>query len=217
MRTKMLGRATLAGCLVLGFVWGMLAVPGSAAANPPPHDHGGGGDDGGGDKANQPCVIFDDLLGDSVQSDDGTPYCDSKKAKVSVKIGRGGHLRLATNSSAKAGEGRRGLFVDFGTAVTLAPDTVNEMVIQTTDDALGNPLVIAVSAGVHVGEKQDDFDFFNMPTGFDDEVNLAIRVLFSFTDGSSDSLIIHDRSYRRSVETAPARVRLGQQGRLGGS
>ncbi|MCH7592245.1 MAG: hypothetical protein IH989_05655 [Planctomycetes bacterium] len=148
-----------------------------------------GGDDGGGDKANQPCVIFDDLLYDSVQSDDGTPYCDSKKAKVSVKIGRGGHLRLGTNSSAKAGQGR-GLFVDFGTAVTLAPGTVNEMVIQTTDDALGNALVIAVSAGVHVGEKQDDFDFFNMPTGFEDNVNLAIRVLFSFTDGSSDSLLI---------------------------
>ena len=147
------------------------------------------GDDGGGGKANQPCVIFDDLLGDSVQSDNGTSYCDDKKAKVSVKIGRGGHLRLATNSSAKAGEGR-GLFVDFGTAVRLAPDTVNEMVIQTTDDALGNPLVIAVSAGVGVGQKQDDFDFFNMPTGFDDQVNLVIRVLFSFTDGSSDSLLI---------------------------
>ena len=151
-----------------------------------------GGDDGGGDKANQPCVIFDDLLYDSVQSDDGTPYCDSKKAKVSVKIGRGGHLRLGTNSSAKAGAGR-GLFVDFGTAVTLAPGTANQMTIQTTDEALDDTRVLAVSAGVGVGVGQDDFDFFNMPTGFDDEVNLVIRVLFSFTDGSGDSLLIRLR------------------------
>lgn len=192
MRTKMLGRATLPECLVLALVWGILAVPGAAVANPPPHDHGGGGGGDDTDKANKPCVIFDDLLGDSVQSDDGTSYCDSKKAKVSVKIGRGGHLRLGTNSSAKAGAGR-GLFVDFGTAVTLAPDTVNEMVIQTTDQALENPLVIAVSAEVGVGMGQDDFDLFNMPTGIDNEVNLVIRVFFSFKDGSGDSLLIRLR------------------------
>ena len=149
-----------------------------------------GGDDGGGGKANQPCVIFDDLLGDSAQSDDGTPYCDNKKAKVSVNIGVSrGHLRLTTNSSAKAGVGR-GLFVDFGTAVTLAPGTANEMTIQTTDEALDHTHVLAVSAEVGVGGGQDDFDFLNMPTGFDDKVNLVVRVFFSFTDGSGDSLLL---------------------------
>lgn len=110
-----------------------------------------------------------------------------------VKIGRGGHLRLTTNSSAKAGVGR-GLFVDFGTAVTLAPGTANQMTIQTTDDALNQTHVLAVSAEVGVGVGQDDFDFFNMLTGeIREDVNLVIRVFFSFTDGSDDSLLIRLR------------------------
>ena len=132
-----------------------------------------------------------------MQSDDGTRYCNNKKVKVSVKIGRGGHLRLGTNSTTKAGAGR-GLFVDFGTAVTLAPGTANQMTIQTTDEALDDGRVLAVSAGVGVGQGQDDFDFFNIPTGFNDKVNLVIRVLFSFTDGSSDSLLIRLRPARGS-------------------
>ena len=88
----------------------------------------------------------------------------------------------------------RGLFVDFGTAVTLAPGTAKQMTIQTTDEAMNQTHVLAVSAEVGVGVGQDDFDFFNMLTGeIREDVNLVIRVFFSFTDGSDDSLLIRLR------------------------
>ena len=70
----------VAGCLVLAAVWAVLAVPGTAVADKPTggkHNHDKGDDDGGGDTGNQPCVIFDDTPGDSVQSDvqENPPCC----------------------------------------------------------------------------------------------------------------------------------------------
>ena len=60
MNRKMLRGATLPGCVVLAFVWAMLALPGNSLANPPDgdgnHNHGGGdGGGGGGEEA----ILFD--------------------------------------------------------------------------------------------------------------------------------------------------------------
>jgi len=60
MSRNMLWGATLAECLVLALVWGMLALSGSALADPPDgdgnHNHGGGGGGGGG---GEEAILFD--------------------------------------------------------------------------------------------------------------------------------------------------------------
>jgi len=93
--------------LVLAALWAVLTTPETALAEPGKGKGGGGG--GGGD---QPCVTFDDLARDDVRSDDGTPYCHNKKENITVKFSHDGHLKLNTNSTDKAGNGR-GIFIDF--------------------------------------------------------------------------------------------------------
>ncbi len=172
------------------FIVGTLAFAGlgnnALAAKP---DKPGGG--GGGGKEEAPTrLVFDDVAGDSVQSDNGTPYTDDKKANVSVKLSHDGHLRLETNSSPHVGAGRQ-IFVDFGTDVTLAPGTSNEMTIQTTDGALADSRVLAVEAVVGLGISQGSFDLFSMEEGVPEyNVNLNMRLFFTFTDGTGDGLLI---------------------------
>ncbi len=176
--------------LVLAGLWAVLATPETALAVKP--DKPGGG--GGGDKV-PTCVQFDDtdsVMGDKVGDIDNAPYYHNKKDKITVKFSNalsfGGHLLLQTNSTDKANVGR-GLFIDFGTPVTLLPGTPNEMPITTTDD-LDEDRVLCVSANLRVGAHQE-FDFLNMVENTtDSNVNLRILVVFDFKDGSEDHLFI---------------------------
>jgi hypothetical protein len=186
-------------CLALAVLWAVLGTPERALADHKPGHNPGGGGGGGGEEIPSPCVSFDDLVGDSVQSDGqdpygpdkGLPYCDDKQAKVGVSFTNDGHLLLDTRSSAKIGTGRS-FFVDFGTDVVLAPGTPNEMTIQTTEDALSDPRTFAVSGHVAVGAFQGEaFDFFNMVEGVpESDVNLYIRVRFDFTDKGYDRFLL---------------------------
>ena len=181
-RTLMVG----AICIALAGVCMLLLTPNTTlATHKEGHNPGGGGGGpggGGADVGDQPCVI---LGGGSIDSDNGEPYCNNKKKKVEVSFSNDGHLRLATNSSNKAGAGR-GISVDFGTGVTIAPGTTNEQVILNTDQAAAD-----VSGIIGVGAFQDQFDFFDMAPGdSNDFVNLSIRISFRFFDGASDSLLL---------------------------
>ena len=146
-----------------------------------PGNPGGGGDDVG----DQPCVIFDDVVGQSVTSDGG-PYCHNKKDKIGVGLSQSpSHLRLETNASGKSGAGRE-MFVDFGADVELSN---GDVITTTAENPSGS--ISAIHGTVFVGDGQDDVDLFNMGLNDPNEnVNLGIRVHFSFTDGSSDGLLI---------------------------
>ncbi|TES89495.1 MAG: hypothetical protein E3J93_00365 [Dehalococcoidia bacterium] len=204
-------------CFILAGLWAVLATPETALAKKPTDPGGGGG--GGGKEKVPTCVKFDG--GGSVVGDQGnTIYCHNKKEKITVEFSNalsfGGRLHLQTNSTDKANVGR-GLFIDFGTPVTLAPGTPNEMPIQTTDEALFDihGRVLGVSANLRVGAHQE-FDFFNMVENPNSNVNLRIRVLFYFTDGSRDSLLIRldpDGTGRTCPSSDPVTVTfLGEQG-----
>ena len=176
--------------LVLAGLWAVLATPETALADHKPgHDKPGGGGGGGGKDTVTTCVLFDDG-GDDIRSDDGMPYCHSKKDKITVKFSDAlsfeGHLILNTNSTDRA-FASRGLFIDFGTDVTLAPGTINEMTINTTDQALADPRVLGISANLSVGAHQDEFNFFDFVEEVpNDKVNLRILVWFYFKEGSGD-------------------------------
>lgn len=178
-------------CIVLAGIWAVLATPETALAKKPTDPPGGGG----GKTTVPTCVQFDDggsVMGDKVGDLDNAPYCHNKKDKITVEFSNalsfGGHLHLQTNSTDKAGNGR-GIFIDFGTPVTLN----NGMEITTTDELFEEDKkdrVLGVSANLRVGAHQE-FDFLNMVEDDPNEyVNLRIRVLFYFTDGSRDSLLI---------------------------
>ena len=151
---------------------------------------GKGGKGGDGDTV-VPTVQFNGGF-DDIQGDLGNaPYQHDKKAKVSVTFSSTPqHLTLKTNSSAKVGVGRS-LVVDFGTPVTLAPGTANEMAVSSTSEALASGKVTAIEGNLHVGAFQDSFDFYNMTVNAPDyNVNLSLRLFIYFTDGSNDSLLI---------------------------
>ncbi len=209
------------GCFILAGLWAVLATPETALAHKDPenpgHSHGGGGGGGGGKDKVTTCVQFDDpgsVMGDQ----NNAPYYHNKKDKITVKFSNalsfGGHLLLQTNSTDKANVGR-GLFINFGTPVILAPGTDNEMIINTTDEALANPNVLGVSANLRVGAHQE-FDFFNMEENPDSNVNLRIRVVFDFKDGSEDHLFIRldpdgpaDGTGRNCLSSDPVTVTYG--------
>ena len=180
-----------ATCLALAALSGILTAPNDALAAKGGKP-GGGKPGGGGSGPN--CVLFDDLPGDSVQSDDCpdgqsdcSAYCSNKDAKIDVNFSSFGDLALNTNSRDKAGQGR-GIFVDFGTDVTLAPGTDNEVTISATDEL---PEDILVRATITVGMWQDSVDFFAMGEGESNTlVNLTLRVRFYFPDGERGSLLI---------------------------
>jgi len=178
-------------CFILVGLWAVLATSETALAKKPTDPPGGGG----GKDTVPTCVQFYD--GGSVMGDQNNAiYCHNKKEKITVKFSNalsfGGHLHLQTNSTDKANVGR-GLFINFGTGVTLAPGTDNEMTIETTDEALNDfeGRVLGVSANLRVGAHQE-FDFLNMVVeeGPNNNVNLRILVWFYFKDGSRDHLFI---------------------------
>ncbi len=182
-------------CFILAALWAVLATPETALAHKTGEKHNHSGDDGGGGGGDTvpTCVQFD--VG-SVMGDLGnTIYCDDKKAKVSVSItSNTGNFSLATSSSNKVGAGR-GLVVDFGTLVTLAPGTINEMTVSSTTQALADPRVLFVDGRVSVGAFQESVDFNTMqPDETNELANLGIRITFHFTDGSgatgNDGLLI---------------------------
>ncbi len=122
----------------------------------------------GGTKS-QPCVLFDDLPGDSVQSDVGdghSPYCNAR-------FSNDGHLEFDSN-----------LFIGFGRQITVKDPnnpTIVLAVFQTTDqlEAAG----ITHSAKLMVASHQSNFNMLTM--ALDEvrtDVNLMISLFLKFPD-----------------------------------
>jgi hypothetical protein len=99
----------VAGCLILAAAWSFLATPGTALAKK------------GGNKqtAIHGCIIFDDLEGDSVSSDDGGPYCDSIDSSIGLLEFFRFHVELARD-----GTGRT-LSLDFNDVILNGLDPID--------------------------------------------------------------------------------------------
>ena len=172
-----LGRFFAAALLSLA----MGSLPSAFAHHSPGHGGGGGGG-GGGTDGDPPCVTFDDAAGHKIQSDNGTPYCDNKSAKVAVGLSQDGHFSLDTNSSNKTGVGRS-LSIDFGTPITVTDTTGTFTVTFTDTDELETLLPegpIIHDAAMHIGPWQDSFNMFSMAVGGSEDVNLVLNLFLHF-------------------------------------
>ena len=118
MSTKMLWGATLPGCVVLAFVWAMLALSGGALADPPVdgnHNHGSGG-------TIPMTATFRDFPGDDVDPipdrlmSDGLGDYIHKVDKVGAGISTRGNFRMSLTKGNQPAI--RTLFYDFSDCVS---------------------------------------------------------------------------------------------------
>ncbi len=162
-------------CIVLVGLLTVLVTPETAFAKRP---------EGGGEEAGPPCIIFDDV-GDSVQSDDGTPYCHDPKTKITVEFTQDGHLGLDTNSSNKTDVGR-GLYIDFGEPITITSPRTGEWVTFTTTDEISTDY--KPDASLSVGGWQDNFNFLTMNMGEErNDINMGINLLLHFPNDRQET------------------------------
>ena len=190
---KAVTRLLLLACLCL-----VLATAETALADHKgkPHGKPGGGDPPADDVGDQPCVIFDDVLGDNVQSDwlvigampGDNPYCHKQKLKIKVEItSNTGHLTLDTNNTDKAGAGRS-LFIDFGEEITILDSEGVAFMFRTTDEL--DTMGIDHDGNLVVGKGQD-FDMLNMGVGETrHDVNLAMALRLKFPEKRQGALVL---------------------------
>src|SRR5262245_16982686 len=137
--------------------------------------------------ASQPCVLFDDLSGDAVQSDGGdqnSPYCNAPKKNVTVGFSNDGHSSLDTNSSNRTGVGRS-VFIDFGVPITVIDRVGVNWTFQTTDqlEAAG----VKHDASLVLGGFQDNFNMLTMTLNEQRlDVNLTINLCLHFPGQSQE-------------------------------
>lgn len=156
-------------CIVLAGLLTVLVTSETAFAKKP---------GGGGEEIGPPCIIFDDNVGDSVQSDDGTPYCHDPKAKITVEFTQDGHLGLDTNSSNKTNVGRE-LYIDFGEPITVTSPRTGEWVTFTRTDEIFTDY--KPDASLSVGGWQDNFNFLTMNMGEErNDINMGINLMLHF-------------------------------------
>jgi hypothetical protein len=163
-------------CIVAAILWVVLETSETAFAKKP---------GGGGEEAGPPCIIFDDVVGDSVQSDDGTPYCHDPKAKITVEFTQDGHLRLDTNSSNKTNVGRE-LYIDFGEPITVTSPRTGEWVTFTTTDEISTDC--KPDASLSVGGWQDNFNFLTMSMDEErNDINMGINLMLHFPNDRQET------------------------------
>jgi len=161
--------------VIVASLWAVLVTSETAFAKKP---------GGGGEEAGPHCIIFDDV-GDSVQSDDGTPYCHDPKAKITVEFTQDGHLGLDTNSSNKTNVGRD-LYIDFGEQITVTSPRTGEWVTFTTTDEISTDY--KPDASLSVGGWQDNFNFLTMNMGEErNDINLCITLMLHFPNDRQET------------------------------
>lgn len=131
---------------------------------------GGGGD--GGDTT-VPCLTFDNLAGDTVQSDAAGSYCNDPQNNVTATFTTDGHFSLDTEQSRKGG---RSLAVDFGSPVVLLDRNNYIWEFQSTAelDAAG----ITHDFNLYVGAFQNNFNMLTMALG---ETRADVNLNFTLT------------------------------------
>ncbi len=147
----------------------------------------GGGGGRGGETGSAACVVFDDIPGDHLQSDDGTPYCHDRGANVKVSFTSDGHLQFETKDSAK--KAGRSLFINFGAPITIIDSQGDPLTFQTTDDLDNADAEHDVN--MTVGGWQDDFNMLGMlPGETRTDVNLQSRLFIRLPGQRSGSVRI---------------------------
>lgn len=160
-------------------------APGAMAAKG--HGGGGGGGDTGGGTG-PVCALFDDLPGDSVQSDGAGSYCDGSPRTLAVEFSNDGHFGFDTNTSNRPGTARN-LFFDFGAPISILDRAANVWTFATTDDL--DDAGVPYDVNFTVGAWQEINMLTMQPGDSDTHVNLMIylHVYFPGDKGSTPVFI----------------------------